>query len=147
MKRIIGVIYHPPGTDIETFLTAFDTWFTSISKRKTECLLTGHINIDLLKSDLHLDTEHFINNLHCHLLIPLNVRPTRFGTHSSTLIDNTCKNRPHDLCESGALMTDISDHLLIFYISQNTIKQELPKYFINTLRLQAPIILHPFSLF
>ena len=37
---------------------------------------------------------------------------------------------------SGALITDISDHLPIFYISQNTIKQE---YFINSFRLQAPI--------
>ena len=119
-----------------------------IETKKTECLLTDDFNIDLLTSDVHSATEHFINKLHCHLLIPLIVIPTRFETHSSTLTNNIFTNRPRDLCVSVALITDISDqwdHLHIFYIAQITIKQYLPKYFILGCRHQ--IILHSSSLF
>ena len=87
MKHITGVIYRPPNTDIDKFLIAFYALFTSISKYKTECLLAGDFNTHWsFKSDVHSDTEHFINNLHCDLLIPLIVWPTCFETHSSTLL-------------------------------------------------------------
>ena len=44
---------------------------SAISKTRTECLIAGDFNVDLLKYDENVDTEDFINNLYEHLFIPL----------------------------------------------------------------------------
>ena len=85
---------------------------------KTECLIAGDFNIDLLKYD-NADTEDFINNLYEHLFIPLIFRPTRFNINSSTLIDNIFSNKPYDSLISGILITDVSNHFPVFYISKH----------------------------
>ena len=83
----------------------------------------GDWNIDLFKYDVHLGTESFVNNLHANLLIPVITRPTRFSEFSSTLIDNILTNKPQDLLVAGALICDISDHLLIFFVSKEMQKK------------------------
>jgi hypothetical protein len=136
-KRIIGVVYRPPGNDLDSFLTAFDSILTRVSHVNTECLIAGDYNIDLLKSEVHLNTDRFVNILHSHLFIPLITRPTRFGLTSSTLIDNIFTNKLHNSFVSGALIADVSDHLPIFFISQTKIKQANPKFITTNVRYQS----------
>ena len=80
---------------------------SAISKTRTECLIAGKFNVDLLKYDENADTEDFINNLYDHLFIPLIFRPTRFNINSATLIDNIFLNKPYDSFVSGILITDV----------------------------------------
>ena len=68
-------------------MNGFVKMLSAIYKTRTECLISGDFNIDLLKYDENADTENFINNLYEHLFIPLVSRPTRFNINSSTLID------------------------------------------------------------
>ena len=101
---------------------------SAISETRTECLIAGDFNInllkydekcDLLKYDENADTEDFINNLYEHLFIPLISRPRRFNINSSTLIDKILSNKPYDSFVSGILITDVSDHFPVFYISKH----------------------------
>ena len=109
-----------------------------VSRIKTECILTGDFNLDLLKADSHLGSESLINSLYSHSFNPLITRPTRFGTTSSTLIDNIFTNKPQNLLISGLLIADISDHLPIFYVSKNvTNKCKQNKYITNSYRLMS----------
>ena len=56
------------------------------------------------------------------------MRPTRFGDNSSSLIDNIFTNKPDDTSVTGILISDISDHLPIFYISKTPILSPKPTY-------------------
>ena len=97
--------------------------------------MAGDFNRDLLK-DSHLGSESIINSLYSHSFIPLITRPTRFGTTSSTLIDNIFTNKPQNLLISGILIANISDHLPIFYVSKNvTNKCKQNKYITKSYRL------------
>ena len=95
---------------------------------KAECIITGDSNIDLLKNESHIGTGQFINSLLSHSLIPTIIKPTRFGRDTSTLIHNIFVNKPNNASISGLLITDISDHLSIFYITKSKIKKITPKY-------------------
>ena len=41
-----------------------------IVESKTDWLIAGNYNADLLKSKVHSDTERFVNNLYSNLFIP-----------------------------------------------------------------------------
>ena len=56
------------------------------------------------------------------------MRPTRFGDSSSSLIDNIFTNKPDDTSVAGVLISDISHHLPIFYISKTPILSHTPTY-------------------
>ena len=58
-------------------MIGFVKMLSAISKTRTECLIAGDFNVDVLKYDEYADTEDFINNLYEHLFIPLISRPTR----------------------------------------------------------------------
>ena len=44
---------------------------SAISKTRTECIIAGYFNVDLLQYDENADIEDFINNLNEHLFISL----------------------------------------------------------------------------
>jgi len=81
---------------------------------KGSFFLGGDYNINLLKHDVHTETQNFVNNLFANFSIPLISRPTRFTNSSATLIDNIVTNASHEDCVTGILITDISDHLPVF---------------------------------
>ena len=97
MKCITGVIYHPPDNDIDSFMISFDAILSKLSQSKTNCLIARDYDIDLLKSEVHSDTEQFLNNLYIHLFIPSILKPTRFGSSSFYQIDNNFTDKPHDI--------------------------------------------------
>ena len=58
---IIGVIYKPPNTNVETFLSHFIVVLEKLSKENRPSYLLGDYNIDLLKYNHH--SESFLNQL------------------------------------------------------------------------------------
>ena len=61
-------------------------------------------------------------------------RPTRFSS-TATLIDNIFVNSLIGNYESGIFVSDISDHLPIFYIAQDKINNpSFPKHIVKTYR-------------
>ena len=81
------------------------------------CIITGDLNIDLMKFDLHDTTSDYQNDSN-YSFIPTSILPTRVTDHSATLID-------HMFCHTknfkgntfaGNLFTDITDHFANFLI-------------------------------
>ena len=69
-------------------------------------------------------------------MLPVINRPTRFNDETSTLIEIICINKPNESLKSGIFLCDITDHIMIFYISYiyfiyispTCIKDTSPKY-------------------
>ena len=55
-KLIMGCIYRPHGHDINVFDDQFERLLQSISNEKSECLLAGDYNVDLLKHESNTGT-------------------------------------------------------------------------------------------
>ena len=112
-KLFIGVIYRPPQSScIDDFLQATNELLQNRELINTNCIITGDFNINLLTSN-HSSTNDFLEIMLSSTFLPLISRPTRITDHSATLIDNIfCNSQP--LPRAGIVVTDISDHFLIF---------------------------------
>ena len=110
------------------FNNAFESLMSVVTLGKYECIIAGDYNIYFLKSKKHIGTEHFVNILFPNSFVPLITKPTRYSTYSSTLIDNILTNKPQNNLVSGILISDISDHLPVFYISQHITKTNKPTF-------------------
>ena len=78
-------------------------------------------NVNLLNHDCHNDTDQFINTMYSYSFLPLITRPTRFTSTSATLIANIMTNVFNDSIVSGILISDVSVHLPVFYVSNDTV--------------------------
>ena len=118
---IVGVIYRPPGTDMNQFNSITCDIVSQISRDNKICYLMGDYNINILNNEVHSQTSDFIDLMYSYSLVPLINRPTRITNNSATLIDNIFSNNLHDLHKSTQtiLVTDISDHLPIIHINWN----------------------------
>ena len=123
---IIGVIYRPPGTDMDMFNSEFSNILDVIKTENKLCYLLGDYNINLLNYDSHELTADFVNSLYSYGFVPLINRPTRITPHSATIIDNIFTNNHEALIKSyqGILVTDLSDHFPVFHINQTLISVE-----------------------
>lgn len=66
---------------------------------------------------MHSITGEFLDLTYSNMFYPLISRPTRITPHTATLIDNIFTNHiDSHVIYSGLLLTDISDHLPIFFI-------------------------------
>ena len=113
---ILGIIYRPPNTDINSFNEALGTILDKLKVEDKTCYLMGDFNINLLNYTNHALTSDFVDLMHSYSFISLINRPTRITNNSATLIDNIFANKPNLNSFQGILVTDISDHLPIIYI-------------------------------
>jgi hypothetical protein len=97
-----------------------------LNKEHASCVIAGDYNINLLNTNVHTDTNTFVDNIFSHLFIPAISRPTRYSSNNSTLIDNIIVNSLSKNCISGILLSDISDHLPIFHIYDEFIVDSTP---------------------
>ena len=118
---ILGIIYWPPGTDLNQFSDLFGNILEIVKKENKFCYLLGDYNINLLNFETHGPTSEFADLLYANSFIPLINRPTRVTQFSATLIDNILNNNFQDIHKStpGILATEISDHFPMFYIDWN----------------------------
>lgn len=113
----IGVIYRPPDQNLSLFNDAFNALLARVSSEKhNRCFFAGDFNINLLNHDTHADTADFLNNIFAHYYYPTITRPTRFCATNSTLIDNIFTNNISEDFLNGIIVSEVSDHLPVFYI-------------------------------
>ena len=88
---IIGNIYRPPRELIDNYKAFFDEFFPvlrSLHSSRSEFLLTGDFNINLLKINDREVINDFFDLLSSHSFFPTITLPTRFSERTGTLIDN-----------------------------------------------------------
>lgn len=129
-KVTVGVIYRPPGDNLSIFNDHYCQLLDKIPHTKNNCFITGDFNINLLNYETHCETGNFLNNIFSHFQYPTITRPTRFSPTSSSLIDNIFINNVSNNYHAGLLISDISDHLPVFYISDNRLIEPCKKKFL-----------------
>ena len=117
---IVGTIYRPPGGNLVDFNEEYESLLTKlVHKNNKSIILAGDFNINLLHHCRHSETENFLNTMYAHKMLPMIKRPTRYGDCSATLIDNIFTNILGEHHISGIILDDLSDHLPIFFVSQD----------------------------
>jgi hypothetical protein len=96
----------------------YSKFCNKVTADKCENYIIGDFNINLLNHANHPETETFINSMMQYHQYPVIDKPTRFGLNTSTLIDNIFANNFSEEYYAGLIVTDLSDHLPIFYISR-----------------------------
>ena len=81
----------------------------------------GDLNVDLLKIEIHKDSNDFYNNLASHFFTPYIIHPTRL--QAKTIIDNILFNSLEYKSLSGNLLIEISDHLIQIMILEGFVKE------------------------
>ena len=105
--RILGLVYQPPNSSLDLFMSGFESVLDRYNHFCVECLIAGDFNIDLLTYDVHHGIGLFLDCMHEHVLVPLTTKPTCFTSDSSILIDNIFTNKTSNIMMSGILITDI----------------------------------------
>ena len=111
---IVGVVYRPPGLNVNEFIVNTDSLISKISSENKKCFIMGDFNLNLLNCHNHKLTNEFLDTLYSNMFFPLITRPTRITSYNATLIDNIFTNDLDNCSFSGLFFTDISDHLPIF---------------------------------
>ena len=112
-KLLVCNIYRPPNSNVQTFLSEYESIIRKIMNEKYANLIVciDH-NLDLLKHDKHGPTRKFIELTTDLNLLPIITRPTRITHKSATLIDNIMiSEKPQINYKSGIIINDNSDHL------------------------------------
>ena len=94
---IVGVIYRPPGTDMDMFDNELSDRLDSIKSENKLCYLLGDYNINILNYESHEPTAYFVNSMYSFGFVPLINRPARITQLSSTIIDNIFTNNHNAL--------------------------------------------------
>ena len=109
---IVGVVYKPPNTNNDTFLSHLTDLLDKLNKENRPCYLLGDYNIDLLKYTTH--SESFLNQLLTYGFFPKIDRATRITNTAATLIDNILTNVHDQNLVSGIWTASVSDHLPVY---------------------------------
>ena len=115
---ILGVIYRPPGSDVNQFNDITNDILERVRHERKLCYLLGDYNIDLLKHGTLKPTSEFLDMLYGNSFYNLINRPTRNTQTSAILIDNIFTNdmNINEGKISGVLSTGITDHYPKFHI-------------------------------
>ena len=118
---LIGICYRAPRVPMNAFLDEMHRLLEDINKLNLQTYLIGDFNINTLRSHTGLNktATEFSNLLLSYFYYPLINKPTRVVNDSSSLIDNVYTNIAQcgDICSTGVLTTDFSDHYSIFAIT------------------------------
>ena len=125
----IGVYYRhnlSAKTDILGFIDEFENHITHKKLKNSKIIISGDINLDLLKLSTNINIESYFNcllanNLECHI-----TKPTRIAYYknslqirSATLIDHICSNILDTDCIAGNFYYAESDHFPNFVLFED----------------------------
>ena len=110
---VIGVIYRPPDTDINSFVAIITDILSVIKAERKTCYILGDFNINLINVSNHIPTAEFLELMYSHAFT------TRVTSNTATLIDNIFTNSSRNSF-NGIILSDISDHFPIFCIHITT---------------------------
>ena len=113
--------YRPPNCSVRTFLKEYNNLTATLKKNKSHYRIIGiDHNLDLLKANIHPQTNEFLEMNLKKSLLPCISKPTRITHKTSSLIDNImaspilhCSYTPY------ILVDDISDHMPLFVKFRN----------------------------
>ena len=135
---LVAAIYRPPNSQsYDLFNSELEKMLKSVDKGKSEVVLTGDFNLDLLKFENHLPTANYIDLVMNHKLLPRIVRPTRIKKQSATLIDHIFTKDDKIHVVSGIIDTELAgnsgytDHLPVFTILKTQINEKKKKEMIS----------------
>ena len=129
-NSVIGVIYRSPSfPSVQDFNDTLSQLIDKIDLENKNIILTGDINIDLLKSSSNRLTTNYLDMMMSHNLIPSITVPTRITQSTASLIDHIFTNSALEKSVAGTLISDITDHFSNF-IFIDMLRQKLthPKY-------------------
>jgi hypothetical protein len=115
---LVGCIYRPPNTNLNTFNETFEKHLIKIKPKKYSLFLLGDYNVNLLNVESHNSTSDFIDILFANGLLPAINKPTRVYKKSATLIDNVFHNNVNKISQ-GIIYDDMSDHFPIFLFNHS----------------------------
>lgn len=137
-KILIASVYRPPDGNLREFTDNYCALLEKLNKSKCKTYIAGDFNVNLLNYDTHTDTQYFLDHVFSHYHYPTITRPTRFSKNISTLIDNIYTNNINSNYHAGLLISDISDHLPVFYISASDLKlnkSSKPTHYMHSSRI------------
>ena len=104
--------YRAPNTNQSQFLKYYKTLLNSISSEDRRVIIGLDHNLDLLKNNIHKNTQEFLELNLSNRLLPCISKATRVTHSTATLIDNIfCSVEMHGNCKSYRLIDDISNHM------------------------------------
>ena len=114
------IVYRPPNTDSTIFIKDMEKMFTILTSENRDIFMIGDFNYDTFKTSIYqfnsIDSENFTNILAGFNMFQLIHKPTRIKPPSATLLDNIYINITKDICKSGIITSNISDHFFVFGI-------------------------------
>jgi exonuclease III len=135
---VLVVIYRQPGNNnTDTFLKEIEKCLKCINKKSNKIIVTGDMNLDLLKHEHHLPTASYLDVMMSHGLLPRIVRPTRIKNSSASLIDHFFTGDDDKTVISGVLATEIAgahgytDHYPIFSIIRTKPREKKKEKYIT----------------
>ena len=115
---LLSVYRQPKNDNVGRFLQLMNCWLTRYDKRTNEMCITGDMNLDLLKYEIHAQTAEYLDIMLSHSMLPVITRPTRIKHSSATLIDHIFLGLTN--LTSGIICTEIAgshgftDHYPVF---------------------------------
>ena len=120
-KQLVLIsMYRPPNSTITNFNKSFKKMVDSYRKKNKHVIIGTDHNLDFLKADHHVHTQHFIEQTLDAKLLPMITRPTRITKTMATLIDNILidQNIASNV-DCSVLIDNISDHLPCLSVIRN----------------------------
>ena len=93
--------------------------------------MCGDFKINLIEINSNLHYNDYFESIYSQGFVPRITMPTRIQPPSFSLIDNILCNSLDDAAKSvsGVMITDISDHKIIFTVHpNNSVKQKIDKF-------------------
>ena len=127
----VGVCYRPPHVCIRKFTEELTSLLEQLHALNKHIYLLGDFNVNTLRTSTGLNSRanEFSNLFLSYFFQPLIDKPTRVVNDSISLLDNIYTNVTHsgDICTSGVMKTDFSDHYSIFTFSNHKITPNITK--------------------
>ena len=116
MAFVIGLL--SPISKVVQFTKTLNDVLAQVSHMS--CYIMDDYSIGLSKHELHQPTEKFLEAMYSNSLLPTILIPSRETLTTATLINNIFNNKYNiiDNILLGIFATDISDHYMIFHISE-----------------------------
>ena len=121
-KYVLTNVYRPPERfvdELNVFIQEFSSLLNSLQDRNRTSFVCDDFNINLL--EINSNTHYNFESIYSKGFFPRIPLPTRIQPPSFSIIDNILCNRLDDAAKSvsGVLITDISDHKMIFTVYTN----------------------------
>ena len=114
---LCDVAYGPPNGDPNEIENYFKNIISKWEITNKELFLVGEFNINVLDFNERKMVQNFVDLMFQHGLIPTINKPTRVTRNTATAIDHIITNSVKTaVFKKDIIITDISDHFLIFFM-------------------------------